>query len=253
MAPPDFGDFGALEMIQGIFSTIFVVVTIYIGLVFISKYFEHKNRNLYIFGFFWIGAATFFVAIPLQFFLIWFGITTPDYTYLFTMYVPLPIMTFGWLTAITSLLYFDRRNLFLRVFLLIAILLEISFFVLFFIQPDLIARRSGYFYMEMAPFGMFYVVFLIAFILFSGIFFGRSSLDSNDPEIRMKGRLIIISIMIFAGGAAMDIIIPPLELDLVIKAIITIIARILMSSSGILFYIGFMLPNWSKKILFRKK
>ena len=67
----------------------------------------------------------------------------------------------------------------------------------------------------------------------------------------MKGKLIIISIMVFAGGAAIDLIIPPLELDLVIKAIITIIARILMSSSGILFYVGFMLPDWSKKILFR--
>ena len=253
MAPPDFGEFGTLEMIQGIFSTIFVVITIYIGLIFISKYFEHKNRNLYIFGFFWIGAATFFIAIPLQFILIPFGITTPDYTYLITMYVPLPIMAFGWLTAITSLLYFERRNLFLRVFALIAILFEILFFSLFFIDPSLIATRSGYFYMEMTPFGIFYVVFLISFILFPGIALGRSSLDSDDPEIRMKGKLIIISIMVFAGGAAIDLIIPPLELDLVIKAIITIISRILMSSSGILFYVGFMLPNWSKKILFRKK
>ena len=245
--------FGPLEMIQGIFSTIFVVITIYIGLIFISKYIEHKNKNLLIFGLFWIGAATFFIAIPFQFILIPFGITTPDYTYLFTMYVPLPIMTFGWLTAITSLLYFKRRILFLRVFALVAILFEIIFFTLYFIQPSLIAWRSGYFYMEMSPLGIFYVLSLCVFILIPGVIFGNSSLDSKDPEIKMKGRLIIISIMIFGGGALMDIFFPPLDLNLILKAILTIIARILMSSSGILFYVGFMLPNWSKKILFRKK
>ena len=245
--------FGPLEMIQGIFSTIFVVVTIYIGLIFISKYIEHKNRNLLIFGLFWIGAATFFIAIPLQFFLIPFGITTHDFTYLITMYVPLPIMTFGWLTSITSLLYFRRRILFLRVFALVTILYEIIFFSLFFIQPSLIAWRSGYFYMEMSPLGIFYVLSLCVFILIPGVMFGNSSLDSKDPEIKMKGRLIIISIMIFGVGALMDIFFPPLELDLVLKAVLTIIARILMSSSGILFYVGFMLPSWSKKILFRKK
>ena len=240
-------------MIQGIFSTIFVVITIYIGLIFISKYFEHKNRNLYIFGLFWIGAATFFVAIPLQFILVPFDITTPDFTYLITMYVPLPIMTYGWLAATTSLLYFKRRILFLRIFILIVILYEIIFFSLFFIEPDLIAWRSGYFYMEMSPLGIFYVLSLCGFILIPGVMFGNSSLDSKDPEIRMKGRLIIISIMIFGAGALMDIFFPPMDLDLVLKAILTIIARILMSSSGILFYVGFMLPNWSKKILFRNK
>ncbi len=240
-------------MIQGIFNSIFVVVTIYIGLKFISKYFEHKNRNLYLFGFFWIGAAFFFVFIPIQFILIFFYITIHEYAYYITMYPTLPIIAFFWLTAITNLLYFERRKLFLRVYLLIAILFEIIFFSLLFIESSLIATRPGYFYIEMTPFSIFYIVFFISFILFPGFAFGRSSLDSDDPEIRMKGRLILISIFLFAGGAATDLLIPPLDLDLIIKAIITIIARILMSTSGILFYIGFMLPNWSKKILFRKK
>ena len=253
MGLDEFGLPGPLEMIQGIFSTIFVVITIYIGLLFILKYFEHKNRNLYLFGFFWIGAATFFIAISYQFIFLLFNETTPHYTYFFTMYVPLPIMTYMWLSAATTLLYFEKRNLFLRVFALIAILFEILFFTLFFTDASLIGERSGYFYMELTPFGIFYIVFLLSFVLFSGIALGRSSLGSNDAEIRMKGKLIIISIFVFAGGAAMDLIIPPMELDLVLKAIITIIARVLMSSSGILFYFAFFLPNQVKKILFRNK
>jgi len=134
-----------------------------------------------------------------------------------------------------------------------AILFEILFFSFLFIDDRLIATRPGYFYIEMTPFAIFYIVFLMSFILITGVMFGISSLDSKNPEIRMKGKLIIISIFLFGGGAATDLLIPPLDLDPIIKAIITIIARILMSSSGILFYIGFMLPNWSKKILFRKK
>lgn len=253
MSPLEFGLPGPLEMIQGIFNSIFVVITIYIGLKFISKYFEHKNRTLYLFGLFWIGAAFFFVFIPIQFILLFFGITIHDWAYYLVMYPTLPVIAIVWLTGVTSLLYFERRTFFLRVFALMAILFEILFFSLLFIDDSLIATRPGYFYIEMTPFAIFYIIFLMSFILFPGIALGRSSLDSDNPEIRMKGKLIIISIFLFAGGAATDLLIPPLNLDLVIKAIITIIARILMSSSGILFYIAFMLPDWSKKILFRKK
>lgn len=253
MSPLVFGPPTPLEMIQGIFNTIFVVITIYIGLIFISKYFQHKNRNLYLFGIFWIGAAFFFVFIPIQFILLFFETTIHEWAYYLVMYPTVPIIALVWLTAVTKLLYFDRRILFLRLFALMAIIFEVLFFTLLFIDSSLIAIRPGYFYIEMTPFAIFYIVFLMAFILISGIAFGRSSLDSDNPEIRMKGKLIIISIFLFGGGAATDLFIPPLNLDLVIKAIITIIARILMSSSGVLFYIGFMLPDWSKKILFRKK
>ena len=245
--------FGPLEMIQGIFSTIFVGITIYIGLIFISKYFQHKNRNLYLFGLFWIGAATFFIAIPLQLFLIPFNITTPDHSYHFTMFVPLPIITLFWLMATSDLLSLKNRIFWLRIFATLVIAYEILFFTLFFIEPHLVATRSGFFYMEMTPFGIFFVLSLCAFILIPAIAVGHTSMDSKDQEIRMKGRLIIISILLFGCGALLDIFIPPLELDLVIKAIVTIIARILMSSSGILFYIAFFFPNWSRKILFRKK
>ena len=240
-------------MIQGIFSTIFVIITIYIGLIFISKYFQHKNRNLYLFGIFWIGAAIWFVFIPIQFVLLFFEITIHDWAYYLVMYPTLPVIAVVWLIAVTKLLYFERRTLFLRVFTLMAILFEILFFSFLFIDDRLIATRPGYFYIEMTPFAIFYIVFLMSFILITAVMFGISSLDSKDPEIRMKGKLIIISIFLFGGGAATDLLIPPLDLDPIIKAIITIIARILMSSSGILFYIGFMLPNWTKKILFRKK
>ena len=253
MSPLIFGPPTPLEMIQGIFNTIFVVITIYIGLIFISKYFQHKNRNLYLFGIFWIGAAIWFVFIPIQFVLLFFEITIHDWAYYLVMYPILPVIAVVWLIAVTKLLYFDRRTLFLRVFTLMAILFEILFFSFLFIDDRLIATRPGYFYIEMTPFAIFYIVFLMSFILITGVMFGISSLDSKNPEIRMKGKLIIISIFLFGGGAATDLLIPPLDLDPIIKAIITIIARILMSSSGILFYIGFMLPNWTKKILFRKK
>ena len=250
MAPPNFGP---LELIQGIFSTIFVVITIYIGSLFILKYFEHKNRNLYLFGIFWIGAATFFIAIPLQLFLIPLNITTPDHTYFFTMFVPLPIITVLWVMATSDLLNLKSRLLFLRITGIVAIIYEILFFSLYFIQASLIGLRSGPFYMELTPFGIFFVLSLCGFILIPGVALGRSSMDSKDPEIKMKGLLIIISILVFGIGALLDLFIPPLELDLVLKAIVTIIARIFMSSSGIMFYIAFYFPNWARKILFRKK
>jgi len=253
MSPLVFGPPTPLEMIQGIFNTIFVVITIYIGLIFISKYFQHKNSNLYLFGIFWIGAAIWFIFIPIQFVLLFFEITIHEWAYYLVMYPTLPVIADVWLIAVTRLLYFKRRTLFLRVFTLMAIVFEILFFSFLFIDDGLIATRPGYFYIEMTPFAIFYIVFLMSFILITAVMFGISSLDSKDPEIRMKGKLIIISIFLFGGGAATDLLIPPLDLDPIIKAIITIIARILMSSSGILFYIGFMLPNWTKKILFRKK
>jgi len=47
-----------VEILQAIFSTIFIIISIIVALLLISKYFIHKERNLLLVGITWLGITT---------------------------------------------------------------------------------------------------------------------------------------------------------------------------------------------------
>jgi hypothetical protein len=83
-------------------------------------------------------------------------------------------------------------------------------------------------------------------VLITGTLFGRKSLRSDNPEIKLKGKLLIIAFWSFFIGAIFEIISH-------ISIIILIVGRIILISSAIEFYSGFLLPNWMKKLLLSKE
>ena len=77
----------------------------------------------------------------------------------------------------------------------------------------------------------------------SSVHFSIKSMKLEDPELKWKGRFIFIAIICFAVGAGVDS-----------TSETTIVAiRILLIVAGFFFYLGFILPKWAKKIIFRNE
>ena len=80
--------------------------------------------------------------------------------------------------------------------------------------------------------------------------FSLESLKSDNPEIKLKGKLIFLAVISLTIGAALDGLKPFLFGDAI--TIILVINRIIMLSSTLEFYFGFNPPNWFKKLIIKE-
>ena len=81
-------------------------------------------------------------------------------------------------------------------------------------------------------------------MLIPGILIARESLKSEDREIKLKGRFLLIAFISWTIGALMDAALDP-------NIITLTIARLILISSAIEFYCGFLLPERIKKIFLK--
>jgi hypothetical protein len=73
--------------------------------------------------------------------------------------------------------------------------------------------------------------------LISGILIARQSIRSEKPEIKLKGKFLLIAFILFVIGAFADAV-------LLLTVITLPIIRIILISSSVLFYFGFILPKF---------
>jgi hypothetical protein len=91
----------------------------------------------------------------------------------------------------------------------------------------------------------FILIFLGLSILtacITGFHFAIKSMKEEDPEIMWKGRFLLIAFLLFGVSAIFDAIIE-------MGPVVLVLMRILLIIANIFFYLGFILPRWSKKLL----
>ncbi|MFX0147173.1 MAG: hypothetical protein ACFE8E_05445 [Candidatus Hodarchaeota archaeon] len=237
-----------LQILNGIFSLTFVCISVAIGIMFLIKYQKYKGKLILLFGIILLTLISSWYASSSSFIVAIFndgiGYMEIPQIYFIIGIVPLPIVTYIWTVALTELLYQNRKKLLRIVFLSLGILVEIIFFILLFIDPKLVGQVNNPIDAEYDLFITIYQLFLVSYMLFTGIQFGRESLKDENPEINLKGKLLIAAFISFVTGAILEILSS-------LSIIIMIIARIILISSSIEFYGGFMLPDWMKKLLLR--
>ena len=235
----------ALDIVNGTFGLIFVVISIILGVIIILKYFKTKDKNFLLVGFTWI-------------FLIsgWYGTSASFIVALFTggeglslemilllNFIPLPIALFLWSIAFTNFLYKEKQRLFLLVIGIYIIIFYTVFLYYIFTDPLIIAEKISP--VDTAAknigFAIFLVVFILVFLV-TGVKFALETMKIDDPETKLKGKLLLIAFPSFCIGGFLDASIPTTALTL-------IIFRLILMSSAIEFYGAFVLPNWIKKRL----
>ncbi len=236
-----------LDTVNGVCSLIFVAISLLVGFIILSRYFKYKERIYLMVGATWIliscpwwsSSLSFLVALSNG-----VGITPEAYFIIGNTLVPFGIVL--WLLAFTEFLYTEKRKLILLVFALYGLIFEILFFTFLFVDPNLIGELNPPVDVRYNSFIMIYLISFLLIVVVTGFLFANLSLKSKDPEVKLKGKLLIIAYIAFAVGALLDSAITLNEVTIIITRLILII-------SAICWYGGFLLPKWMKKYLLRSK
>lgn len=236
-----------LDTIHSIFTLLAVGISIIIGLIIISKYFKLRQKNVLLIGIFWTGLTFPWLPTVITFFLILItdsGLGVEGYIIIGIVVLPLTVLC--GLTAFTSLLGTPRkkRRFILLIVFAFNLIFESLIFYFLFTDISVIATLEGDFNINWSLFSQIYFIINLLIFLFTGILFSRKSLRSENREIKFKGKLLLIAFISFTIGTVLDFA--------VAFTITYIIARLILLSSSIEFYIGFLLPERIKKILFKE-
>jgi len=239
---------GPTDFLNGISSLIYVAVTILVGLTILSKYFKLDKRAFLFVGLTWIGMSEPWIPSGVSF--IWnliFQEGLPFVAYVIIGNVFAPVTIFLWMFAVTDLLYKKKQKLILAIYASIGVAFEIVFFSLLFINQDWIGvwgEGSEIIHIDIQyrAFMMVFLLWIVATFLITGIIFARNSLQSNVPEVNLKGKFLMIAFLTWCIGAILDSSIP-------LNLLTLPITRILLVSSALFFYIGYILPPGIKDLI----
>ncbi len=226
-----------IEILNGILSLIFVIISTYIGLRIASRYLKHKQITFILVGISWIGFSSLWIAPSISIVLaISTGKGLTPFMYFFIANALIPFYLFIWMTAITEFLYKGKQKTILIITAILGTIVEIIFLYLLFTDIEAIGVLRGPVDTDWGLFMTVYYLLVIIYMLITGTLFGRESLKSDNPENKLKGKFILAAFYVWLLGITLD-------LFSTLSIIVLIMARITLIISSFLFYLGFILPD----------
>ena len=116
-----------------------------------------------------------------------------------------PVALILWLASFTSFIYKDKRKIILIAAAIYGVLYEI--FLIYSLATDYnrIGRLEGPVFAVYTPIPLIYLISVDLIFLITGIIFARRSIKSENPEAQLKGKILIVAIISFSIGAALDL------------------------------------------------
>ena len=247
-----------VDMLQGSFSLIFVIISLIIGITIISKYFKYKNRLLILVGISWIGVGNPWMPDSISFLMNIFieeSLPVEWYFIIGNCFIPVALLT--WLIAYTDMIRKKAQKKVIIITIVLSIIFEIVFFTLFFIDIELIGVINPIrpFTVDFGIFITIYLMIVILAMLVTGVIFAQKSVKSEDREIRLKGKLLRAAFITFTVAAIFDSLLGAIFEDPTdpLLSVMVVVIRILLIISSLEFYGGFLLPRWMKEIFTKKE
>ena len=230
-----------IDFLNGLFSLIFVSVTVVIGLIIASKYFKIKKRVFLLVGLGWAMICSPWWPSSISFLCVLFtGKGLEPVMYFFIGNVVMILALVLYLTGVTDMIYKQKQKIIIGIVVILGIIYNLYFYYNLMTDPNEIGVLEGYFDVTYVRFVSIYLFcYMITAVSFT-ILLARQSRKSDQPDIRLKGTLLIIAITLYFIGAIFDALIVLTEITL-------IITRSILISSSILFYLGFLMPEFLKK------
>ncbi|MHA1440212.1 MAG: hypothetical protein ACTSPD_21905, partial [Promethearchaeota archaeon] len=233
-----------LEIANGVLILILNFISLSVGIKIFSKYFTLKQR-----AFFFVGLAWIFISCPwypggISFIMLLIsGKYLDAKVYMIIGNIFIPIALICWIIAFTDLLNKSKQKLIILAFIVYGIIFYAIFFYLLSKDPLLIGEVKGI-DVKYNIFIVIYSLSVLLIVIITGILFTRESLKSENPEIRLKGKFLLLAFILFVIGASLDAL-------LTLNIITLILFRVLEISSAIAFYFGFILPEKVKNFLIK--
>jgi len=231
----------SIDIVNGTLSLIFVAISIFVGLNIILKYRKIKEKTLLYVGITWIimcepwwpHSISFVLALATG-----NGLNVQQFYFFATTFVPIGLT--AWLKAFTDLISKKKQNLILSIAILGQGIFEVIFFYFLLTNPSIIAEMRTPVDAETKSFVLIYFLVVLCIFLITGIIFAKKAMKSDKAETKVKGKILFAAILLYVIGAILDGVVAT-------EYITLFISRIILASSAIAFYNGFILPNWLKK------
>ena len=235
-------------MILGIVTLVYVLFITIFAIMLVARYRRLKNKSLIYTGLSTIGLATAWGGVAMNFICIVFFDTMPSMELYFLIHGGyLPISNFFW--VMTSLSLSSRKSYAKKRIAIITgifyVLLEVIYIMIIFTDTTILGTPINEIQVDYAPFSEIYLLFCLVMMTILGFWMAKQAMKSTDRKIKLKGKLLYGSFLLFAFSAALEILIPIIP--------IIVLARILVIICALLLYGGFVLPKWMEKLFFKEK
>ena len=244
-----------IEITIGICDTIFVIISLIIGIKMLSKYIKLKRRFFLTAALAWILLSVTWWGGVLSFFL--YIMFEKKLNYILILILNNATVAFAlmlWIYTICLVIYPERKKIILSIFLIICISYEILLLILIFISPNMVATISGTYFIKPQLFVIVFKLFAVITLLITGIIFSKKSLKSKDPEIQWKARFLSLAFISFFISIFEVLYVGVFfESVSILTIIVIIVFRIFLISSVFEYYLGFFLPDKIAKWLIKEK
>jgi len=235
-------------MLLGIFTLIYIVIALFVGIRIITRYFQIKNKTLLYAGIGLIGIAFPWSGVVLNFIsIIIFEKIPPMELHFFLHGGMSAIFLFFWLMAILNLTGMEsgKREKLLICLGIVAFIVEIMYLGIIFYDTEILGALINEIQVDYAPFNQLYLLTELIIIIISGLWLTTKSLKSDDSRIQLKGKLLLSAFILFPIASSLEVLVPLIP--------IIILARILIIFTEILLYGGLILPKWMERLFSRKE
>jgi len=232
-----------LDFLNGIFSLLFILVAIVIGIKLISVYFKYQKIEMVTVGLTWIFLSSAWWGIVILFLgyvLFDYRIGTVPYLIIGNIFVPVALVC--WIYSFSSMTYPEYKKKIVLIYSIISIVYEIFLIILLIIDYRLIGYFETEFYLVSEIYPTIYQLFAVVTAIVTGIIFTKKALESEDEEIRWKGRFLLTAFITFTIAAFAEAII-------LLTPLLLVIMRIILIFSTFAYYLGFFLPKFVSKWL----
>lgn len=235
-----------LEMLNGFLSLTFITISLIVAILIINKYVKLKSRIYLLVGLTWIGLTTPWLPSLISFLIYLIsesGLT--DVAYFAIGNIASPIIMIIWISAFLELKESSKRKVILIAYSIVGIIYEIYLVFFLIADPSTIGTLTSVLDANYKGIVLYWAVFIVINLIVTGVILGRESIKSENAEIKWKGWFLLIAFISWSVGAIFDAALP-------LNFITLTIARLILISSAIEFYLGFILPDFVKKRLIKE-
>ncbi len=236
-----------IEILQGSFTLVFVIISILLGLIILSKYFSLKKQEFIYVGLAWVflssgwwGSSFSFLSILL------IGVAFSSSLFILIANVFIPIAIICWMNAIGILMFKEQKKKINIITLLICIPYDVVIIILLFIDPLLLGEIKQSFYYQPALLPLIFQICALLVTISTGILFSVRSMKTSDLLVKWKAKFLLIGFISFTIGAFIDA-------TIAMGALLLVLVRLILIFSALMYFLGFLLPDKIAKLLIAEK
>ncbi|MBD3256703.1 MAG: hypothetical protein GF383_16535 [Candidatus Lokiarchaeota archaeon] len=156
-----------------------------------------------------------------------------------------PLTAVFFTTAIVDILVNKPKNrniITFVIWLYCLITMSIYYYLLFTNITQIGIFRNPY-VIVFSLFTQLYILIILVIFIATGLVFTKSCFKSKQTEIRLQAILLIVAFISLTIGVIMT---------LIVEYIVIILGMMILALRAILFYMGYIFPEWTKKLFLKK-